>query len=478
MFGVEPDPWQDKVLEAFPHTQRQALQACKGPGKTAVLALLSWNFLFTRKNPNIIATSVSGDNLRDGLWKEMAKWYERDKTGLLKAMFDISATRITNKRYPKTWWMAARTWPKTGNAEEQADTLAGVHEDNICFVLDESGSIPDAVMAAAEAALSSCVEGHLLQAGNPTTLSGPLYRAATSEKDLWWRIEITGDPDDPLRSPRVKVEWANQQIQKYGRDHPFVLVNVFGKFPPQSLTSLIGPDEVRAAMKRWYRPYEIGNVPKVLGIDVARAGDDISVIAKRQGIQMSPLIRHRNVPDGITGASITNRVWNEFGADACFIDATGGLGYTWIDQLTVLGKSAVPIAFNGQAGQSDRYYNKRAEMYFSFVEWIKNGGALPPEELEGSRELMRALTETVYFFNKDKMQIEDKEDIKAKLGFSPDEADACCLTFAEKVTARTGQNRHQQQVSAVSRGYDPFADVNRLSTQQPRGAYSDYKPFG
>ena len=44
LFGVVPDKWQEEVLEAFPHHPRLAMKACKGPGKTAVLAWLAWNF--------------------------------------------------------------------------------------------------------------------------------------------------------------------------------------------------------------------------------------------------------------------------------------------------------------------------------------------------------------------------------------------------------------------------------------------------
>lgn len=470
VFGVTPDPWQDKILEAFPHNQRIAMQACKGPGKTALLAWLSWNFLVTRPSPNIAATSVSGDNLRDGLWKEMAKW--QNTSPLLKESFLWTTTRITTKKKDNQadWFMSARTWPKSGNSEEQANTLAGLHTDYIMFLLDEAGSIPDAVMASAEAALASCKEGHIVMAGNPTQLSGPLYRAATTEKDLWHRVEITGDPDDPDRSSRVKVEWARQQIKKYGKDHPFVLVNVFGKFPPVSLTALIGPDEVRAAMSRAYTQYEIGNRPKVLGIDVARQGDDKSVVARRQGIQMHNMLSYRNL-DGIQGASVANRIWREFDADAAFVDATGGLGFTWIDQLKILGKSAIPVQFASKSNQPDRYANKRSEMYFNFVEWIHNGGALPPENSEGAEEILQALTQTNFTFYKDAMILEDKDDIKDKIGYSPDDADACALTFAEQVTRKNTQPRTKQ--GSAMGAYDPFGEMNR----SPQGPSSPYDPW-
>ena len=346
LFGVEPDPWQEEVLEAFPHHQRLAMKACKGPGKTACEAWLGWNFLLTRPHPKCAATSITGDNLRDNFWTEMAKW--RAKSPLLEHAFEWTKSRIFNKQSPETWFMSARTWPRDSDANKQSETLAGLHADYIMFILDESGGIPDAVMVSAEAALSSCIEGHIVQAGNPTMLSGPLYRAATSERRLWKIVEITGDPDDPKRSTRISVQWAREQIEKYGRDNPWVLVNVFGKFPPSSLNVLIGPEDVEASMKRYYREYEIGQAPRVLGVDVARYGDDASVIFPRQGIQAFPLLKYRNI-DSTQGAGQLVRKWDDWGADGVFIDDTGGFGSGWIDQTRQLGKSPIGVHFAGEA---------------------------------------------------------------------------------------------------------------------------------
>ena len=66
VFDVVPDLWQDEVLAAFPRNQRFAMKACKGPGKTAVLTWLAWNFLAVNEDPKVAAASVSGD-LADNL---------------------------------------------------------------------------------------------------------------------------------------------------------------------------------------------------------------------------------------------------------------------------------------------------------------------------------------------------------------------------------------------------------------------------
>lgn len=152
------------------------------------------------------------------------------------------------------------------------------------------------------------------------------------------------------------------------------------------------------------------------------------MIFPRQGCVAMPPIHLRNV-DSIQGAGTVARKWQDWAADACFVDNTGGFGGGWIDQLRLLRMKPTPIHFAGKA-TDPRYFNKRAEMYMLMAQWVKDGGALPPVP-----ELVEELTAPVYFFNGDRMQIEDKEQIKAKIGRSPDYADALALTFAHPVRA-------------------------------------------
>ncbi len=450
VFGVTPDAWQDEVLAAFPHHQRIAMKACKGPGKTALESWLAWNFLLTRPHPKIAATSITATNLADNLWTEMAKW--QSKSELLKAAFEWQKTRIVCRDHPETWWMSARSWSQGADPQKQADTLAGLHADYVLFILDESGGIPSAVMASAEAALSTGIEAHIIQAGNPIMLDGPLYAASTTERRLWYLVEITGDPDDPKRSPRVKVEWAREQIEKYGRDNPWVLVNVFGRFPPSSINTLIGPDDVSAAMKRSYKLDQIAHAARVLGVDVARFGDDSNIIFPRQGLVAFNPLQYRNL-DSFQGAGAVARKWADWEADACFIDDTGGWATGWIDALRQLGRSPICVPFSGEANDK-RYYNKRAEMAFDCVAWIKGGGQLP----ENCPELAAALTKTTYTFKGDRLLLQPKEQVKEMLGYSPDHMDGLMLTFAQPVIRR-GFGAHAHAAPHHRVEYDPRREM-------------------
>jgi hypothetical protein len=452
LFGVEPDPWQLEVLREFPTRNRIAMQACKGPGKTAALAWCIWNFLLTRPHPKIAATSISANNLADNLWTELAKW--QNTCPLLKEMFVWTKTRIFAKDHPETWWASARAWSQSADSTQQENTLAGLHADYLLFVLDESGGIPNSVMAAAEAGLSTGVETKILQAGNPTHLEGPLYDAATRDRHLWYVVEITGDPDDPKRSSRVSADWAREQIVKWGRENPWVLVNVFGKFPPSSINTLLTIDEVRAAMARHLAPDLYQPFPKVIGVDVARHGDDSTVLFPRQGRAAFQPVQMRNAStDQISGRLA--QAEQKWGAEYSFVDATGGWGWGVIDFHRQLGRDPIPVEFSAKSS-SDRFANKRTEMWFAMAQWIKEGGALPEVP-----ELVAELSTPTYTFKGDRLLLEPKEQIKERLGRSPDFADALALTFAQPVTKPEPLLARQSPFRESSRSwdYDPLSVV-------------------
>jgi len=448
---VVPDPWQEEALKAIATQQRVALIACKGPGKSCFEAWVIWWFMATRPYPKIACTSITGDNLRDGLWTELAKWQQRSP--LLSGLFEWRQERIVNRESPETWWASARQWSRSADSQQQADTLAGLHADYVLFVLDEAGGIPDSVAAAAEAALSTGVETKLLIAGNPTVLEGPLYRAATKDRPMWWVKEISGDPDDPLRAPRISKVWAQQQIDTFGRDSNWVRVNVFGKFPLAAHNALLGVDEVVTSMRRDPDAALYQKMPRILGVDVARQGNDRSVLAPRQGVVAFRPRVYRDL-DLMQLSNEVARFIDEWRPDGVFIDETG-LGVGVLDRLRQLGFPVVGVNFGGRP-RDQHYANRRSEMWWLFAEWVKAGGSLPEDN-----ELVRELTAPTYSYTaQDKLTLESKGDLKLRLGSSPDIADAFALTFAEPVAIAEVDDDREAQTRRNPRStwdYNPIA---------------------
>jgi hypothetical protein len=430
--GAEPDAWQVEVLRAFNANQRLALKACKGPGKSTVLAWLIWNFLLTRPHPKVVATSVTADNLHDGLWTELSKWQARSP--ILKAAFVWTATRIQAKDHPSTWWASARAWSKSADPSSQADTLAGIHAERVLFVIDEAGSVPDSVAAAAEAGLAVGKETKLVIAGNPTLLEGPLYRACTRERALWWVKEITGDPDAPDRAPRIDPKWAREQIEKYGRENPWVLVNVFGRFPPAQSNALLGVEEVARAMREVVGEHEAVQFPLILGVDVAREGDDRSVLFMRQGRVAWQPKAFRNL-DLMELCGQVAEVVDKHHPDAVFVDETG-LGAGVVDRLRQQGFPVTGVNFGRSCASRSgepQFVNWRCAMWWRMAAWVKADGSLPDVP-----ELVSELCAPTYDYSNaaGKFALESKDDIKRRGHPSPDLADALALTFAGPVIKR------------------------------------------
>lgn len=431
LFGATPDPWQAETLEAFadphdPRKRRIAMQACAGPGKSTVLAWCGWNFLLCYadegQHPNGAAVSITGENLRTGLWKELAIW--RNRSALLMQAFEHTTSDIFSRAHPKTWFLSARSFPKKANADEIGATLSGLHSAFMLYLIDESGGIHPAIGRAAEQGLSNCRWGKILQAGNPLSLESLLYVCVTKLRDQWTVVRITGDPDDAMRSTRIDRDWAREQIAAYGRDNPWVMIYILGKFPPASVNALIGPDDCDAATKRQPREDQYIWSPRVLGVDCARFGDDATAMVERQGLVCAEFTKLRNARSEEIGGRIIRWKADRRGA-AVFIDSAMSQGP--VDYCRLLGHELTVIEFGGNA-LSPRYYNRRTEMAFTACDYIKAGASIPNDP-----EFIQELCAHTYTFKGDQMLLEPKDLVKKKIGRSPDKFDAYILTHAAPV---------------------------------------------
>jgi len=432
-FQVTPDAWQIDTLTHlggdFDPRRLLCMKACTGPGKSAVLAWIGWHrlacFAAKGEHPKGAALSITADNLKDNLWSELAKWQGR--SSFLSKAFKWTKERIYAVDHPETWFLSARSFAKDADSEAIGRALSGLHSQFPFVLLDETGEMPTTVGRTAQQIFTgSPIDALIAQAGNPTSMAGLLYESCSSGATSWRVVTITADPDDPKRTPRVSIEHARAMIAEHGRDNPWVMATILGLFPPTAFNSLLSHEEVVAAMDRHIKPDDYSFAAKILGVDVAREGDDKSVIFPRQGLAsfMPDVLRNAT---SLQGAGAVQKKWTDWGADGCFVDNTGGFGGGWVDQLEVLHRYPIPIHFAGHASDP-RYANIRAEMWDKMAQWIKKGGALPRIP-----ELIAELTTPTYTHVRDRMLIEPKEKIKARLGRSPDYADALALTFAYPV---------------------------------------------
>jgi phage terminase large subunit len=454
VMDVTLDGWQEDCIDMYMEYQRLAMVASKGPGKTFILSMLGWHFFICYYQPKIAALSISKDHLMSNLWAELLKW--RSKSKLLTNSTNDGFSKITLKGHEGYSFIDARAYPKQSDETQQASVLAGLHSDNVGFLIDEAGMIPDAVLATADAALSTgdsdTKRGRLIVTGNPEYPKGMVYRAYMGRsKQRWGIYTISGDPEDPKRAPRVSATWAQEQIDTYGRDNPWVMVNVLAQYPNVTNDFLISEQDVQEAMDRKVTEDDVKNSQMRLGVDVARGGIDSSILFLRKGLLSYPV---EEVASDVLGPQLAGKVvlqCHNHTVERIFVDDTGGYGSSVVDSLAQFPHLDVtPIKYNAKA-QDSRYFNTRTEMWVRMRDWIKKGGKLPNDPRLAEELMMPKL-----MFHGGKMRLEDKAQIKTRLGRSPDRADALAQTFVDieqpSFYAEYSDPQTRQAMSHINKG--------------------------
>lgn len=475
VFNMVPDNWQGDVFDAYSNKTtdkyRIALKACKAPGKTAAEAIMGLHFLTLYPFPKIVCTSITGDNLRDNLWAEFRKWMRRSEW--IQRAFVWTKERIFCKEHPEEWWISARKWARDADAEQQANTLAGIHAEYVLFILDEAGGIPDAVAAAAEGGMATGKVVKLIIGGNPTHASGPLYRACTSERDLWWVKEINGDPDNPDRAPRVKIKWAREQIRKYGRKSPYVMVNVLGQFPTGATDCVLAIDWLEDAFNRYGMPCVL--TPRILGADIARYGTDLTVITSRIGDRIDHVWEWQGENTQTTALRIKD-IFNDLDYDEVRVDDIGvGGGVT--DRLEEEGVNVVPVNVGeSPIDDEESHINLRSELYGDLQEvFIETPIQINPKIRDETSLVAEGTTLKVEFNDKNKRRIEPKQKFKVRTGRSPNYLDSLMLAHADRVALKSvgGAGGAEGEYRG---NYNPYEQRGRL--YMPRSNSRIWTPRG
>lgn len=422
-----PDQWQREVMEdikkaiedgADAQTAIQvAIASGHGIGKTAFVAWLILWYASTHEFPQIVVTANTGTQLDTKTWRELSKWH---KMAINSHWFAWTATRFSHVKYPETWFASAIPW-----TEHNSEAFAGTHEKHVLVIFDEASAIADKIWEVTEGAMTT--KGAMwLAFGNPTQNTGRFAQCFGKFRHRW----ITRQIDSRT------AKMANQaQIQKwiddYGEDHDFVRVRVRGVFPRAGSLQFIPADLVTRAMNRECEGYQ--SFARVLGVDVARHGDDQSVITRRQGNKVWPQDRHR-IPDLMDLADVVAMHIHEFQPDAVFVDATG-MGWGLVDRLRQLnfGSIVIPVQVGEKAGDEARYVRKRDELWDKGKKWLAEGGCIPKDP-----ELETDLTNPQYGYDKRmRIEIESKADMRARDLPSPDSADSLLLTFGNPIAAQS-----------------------------------------
>lgn len=220
---------------------------------------------------------------------------------------------------------------------------------------------------------------------------------------------------------RAKIQSFKGDLSMFRQEYPATALEAFQSSEGQSF---IQAELVSRARKSEAQP--IG--PKILGVDVARFGDDRTVLTIRQGRVVKPqrVYEHKDLMEV---AGLVKRCIDEESPDRVFIDVIG-VGAGVVDRLKEMGYAVVGASSSNKPLDDTRYVNRRAEMFGELRDWLADVPAVLPSD-DALQSDLCALT--YKFDSKGRYQLERKEDAKKRGVRSPDMADSLALTFYEPV---------------------------------------------
>lgn len=447
-----PREWQTDILRvirdhlANPETRYEPLQIAvasgHGIGKSALMGIVSNWAMSCFDRAKVVITANTEPQMRTKTSPEVGQWFRRAITG---HWFDIHSQSI-KARDPSTsdqWRMDFTTW-----SEHNTEAFAGLHNKGRIIVLlfDEASGIAPKVWEVAEGALTDEKTVIIwLAFGNPTQNSGRFRECFRRFREFWVTRNI-----DSRTVPGTNKKFFERLRKQYGEDSDVFKYRVRGLFPEQSAMQFISAADVDKARDRHLKPGQYNFAPVIIGLDPAWTGDDKLEIYLRQGLYSKHL---RSIPRNDNDGEIANvlaQLEDEYQADAVFIDAGYGTGIYSAGQ--VMGRTWRIIWFSGKPIDAG-YLNKRAEMWGMMKRWIKDGGAIDPQDTELYDDLVGP--ETVPRPD-GKIQLESKEDMKDRLLPSPNRGDALALTFAEPVAKKARYQSVRNNHSAVEVDYNPL----------------------
>lgn len=406
-----------------------------GIGKSAITAWIILWIMSTRPYAKGVVTANTSDQLKTKTWGELGKWLKRCITG---HWFDYNNSKgnmnLVHKQHRETWRVDAQTC-----REENSESFAGLHSASSTpfYIYDEASAVPDRIWEVSEGGLTDG-EPMWFVFGNPTRNTGRFRECFGRYKHRWNTRQI--DSREVKITNKSKIQ---QWVDDYGEDSDFVRVRVRGVFPRAGSTQFISGELVENAVTR--QTVDDDGAPCIVGVDVARFGDDQSVICTRVGrnAQTIKAKKYRGL-DTMELAAVVAEHAEYYKPDVVFVDG-GGVGGGVVDRLKQIGYNVIEVQFGSKPDNPQKFLNKRAEMWYRMREWMETGC------LEDDNEFIDDLTAIEYGFNeKNQLQLEKKSDMKKRGLASPDIADALALTFARNVGRKdTRLNRYGRPAQAV-----------------------------
>jgi hypothetical protein len=419
-------------LDLDPEVFKEAVCSGRGIGKSAFFSWFTHYLLSTALGSTVIVTANTEAQLKTRTWAEMGKWltlsinshwFERNALSIKPADWFDNLLRSDLKIDTGYYYAAAQLW-----SEENPDAFAGTHNHHgIAVLYDEASGIPHPIWKVTEGFFTEPIlHRYWMAFSNGRRNTGKFFECFHKDRNFWRTRNI-----DSRTVEGTDKAYLQSIVDKYGEDSDEARVEVMGLFPRQGDTQFISREAVQQAQARELFPDN--GAPLIMGVDVARFGDDRSVVRMRRGRdgRTYPKFHYKGLPLNKLGDMVADHI-DKYKPDAVAIDG-GGVGGGLVDYLRFRGYKVIEVQFGEKASDADKYVSIRAEIWGNMRAWVDKEGCLDPKD----QALAEDMTNPEYDFDdKGRYRLESKESMKRRGLNSPDDGDAFALTFAVKTSRR------------------------------------------
>ena len=428
ILGIDPWDKQIEILEGVRDNKRVAVKSGHKVGKSNSAAILALWFYCSFDDARVILTSSTARQVREVLWREISKMYDRSK-------------RIDGKinELPASGLRAKDQRQIIGYTAQKKEDFAGTSGKNILYVFDEASGIPDEIFEAADGNMAA--GARIVLFSNPTQSSGE-FHAAFNKKSKFYKCITISSEETPNVIERREVipglasyEWIEQKKQEWGEDSPIYQIRIKGNFPDADSCTVVPFHLVNQAAERSKDQIDYRNKDyqgKIsIGVDPARFGEDFTSITFRRNKHVIRIVQENGL-DSKEIIKLINSNYIEIKKDrelkpiVC-VDSCGGYGSGIIDYLDRKIFDVKEVNVASKSTRPSEFVRLRDELWFNITEWLKSGKCILPD----NDKLISELTCPLYTFDpKNRRQVQSKDEIKKKLKRSPDFADSLALSLA------------------------------------------------
>jgi hypothetical protein len=423
-------------------TYRRAISSGHGPGKTTLLAFLSWWNQSTFLDAMGRITANTERQLTTTTQPEFARWF---RLAINAHWFQVNTQSIKaiDSQHEQTWRLDFVPW-----SIENAQAFAGKHNAGrrMLFGFEEASPIPSDIYRVTNGALTdSGTEKIFFCIGNPTLNSGPFYESVFgSQRGRWSQRVIDSRTVEGCDLDEIQAWLAECEGDE---DADYFRVRARGLFPKGAAGQFIDLDTISRAQ---VVPFHVlPDEPLVAGVDLAWGGSDDNVVRFRKGndARSIPPIKvkgefTRNPQVMIAKlANVLSQTYKNEKVAMMFIDSAGIAGPV-AARLRTLGHANVMEVNFGQDSTDAKFAYRRDEMWGKMRQWLLDGGAIDKDP-----GLAADLAKPMLIGDlKQRVKLESKELMQKRLSkmgvesSSPDDADALALTFAMNVAPRKAKS--------------------------------------